>query len=214
MTPQLNSAYFKRGMNPLAGHPGKERTLKLVKPDFHWSHMTQFIKDYLSSCQKCSRNKNIHHKKFRFVKTLPLANGPWICLSTNFITKLLLSNLFYSILVILDRFSKKAVFIPTISSIKSLDLAHLFIKNIFSKNGLPKSILSDRGSLFVSSFWSNLCQLLKLSRDLSTSYHPEIDGQTERVNQMIERYLWIKYSKTLSPLLLSFPISILLYQLL
>ncbi|MBW0496187.1 hypothetical protein O181_035902 [Austropuccinia psidii MF-1] len=48
----------------LAGHSGQERTLKLVMQDFHWSSMTQFIKDYVSSCQQCSRNKNIHHKKF------------------------------------------------------------------------------------------------------------------------------------------------------
>ncbi|MBW0522913.1 hypothetical protein O181_062628 [Austropuccinia psidii MF-1] len=65
---------------PLAGHPGQEKTLKLVKWDFHWSGMTQFIKDYVSSCQQCSRNKNIHHKKFVFLKPLPIPNGPWICL--------------------------------------------------------------------------------------------------------------------------------------
>ncbi|MBW0479086.1 hypothetical protein O181_018801 [Austropuccinia psidii MF-1] len=75
------------------------------------------------------------------------------------------------------------------SSITSLDLAHLFIKNIFSKNGPPSRIVSDRGSLFVSSFSTNLCQL-KISRDLATAHHPETDGQTERVNQILEQYLW------------------------
>ncbi|MBW0539528.1 hypothetical protein O181_079243 [Austropuccinia psidii MF-1] len=105
------------------------------------------------------------------------------------ITQLPLSNSFDSILVIVDRLSKMAVFIPTISSIASVDLAHLFIKNIFSKHGLPSRIVSERGSLFVSSFWTNLCQQLKISRDLSADYHPETDGQTERVNQMLEQYL-------------------------
>ncbi|MBW0586590.1 hypothetical protein O181_126305 [Austropuccinia psidii MF-1] len=108
----------------------------------------------------------------------------------DFITQLPLSNSFDSILVIVDRFSKMAVFIPTMSSITSLDLAHLFIKNMFSKHGLPSSIVSDRGSLFVSSFWTNLFQQLKISRELSTTYHPETDGQTERVNQISEQYLW------------------------
>ncbi|MBW0588104.1 hypothetical protein O181_127819, partial [Austropuccinia psidii MF-1] len=168
--------------SPLAGHPGQEKTLKLVKRDFHWSGMTQFIKDYVSSCQQCSRNKNIHHKKFGFLKPLPIPNAPWICLSMEFITQLPLSNSFDSILVIVDRFSKMGVFIPTMSSITSLDLAHLFIKNISSKHGLPLSIASDRGPLFVSSFLINLCQQLKISRDLSIAYHPETDGQTERVN--------------------------------
>ncbi|MBW0586472.1 hypothetical protein O181_126187, partial [Austropuccinia psidii MF-1] len=156
--------------------------------------MTQYIEDYVSSCQQCSRNKNIHHKKCGLLKTLPVPNGRLICLSMDFITQLPLSNSFDSILVIVDRFSKIAVFIPTMSSITSLDLAHLFIKNIFSKHGLPSSIVSDRGSLFVSSFWANLCQQLKISRDLSTAYHPETDGQTERVNQILEQYLWMYVS--------------------
>ncbi|MBW0568043.1 hypothetical protein O181_107758 [Austropuccinia psidii MF-1] len=80
------------------------------------------------------------------------------------------------------------------SSITSLDLAHLFIKNIFSKNGLHSSILSDRDSLFVSYFWTNLCQKLRISRDLSTAYHPETDGQIERLNQILEQYLWMYVS--------------------
>ncbi|MBW0573645.1 hypothetical protein O181_113360, partial [Austropuccinia psidii MF-1] len=175
--------------SPLAGHPCQEKTIRLGKRDFHWSGMTQFIKDYVSCCKQCSRSKNIHHKKFGLLKPLPIPNGPWICLSMDFITQLPLSNSFDSILVIVDRFSKMAVFIPTMSSITSLDLAHLFIKNIFSKHGLPSSIVSDRGPLFVSSFWTNLCQQLKISRDLSTAYHPETDGQTERVNQILEQYL-------------------------
>ncbi|MBW0593275.1 hypothetical protein O181_132990 [Austropuccinia psidii MF-1] len=120
----------KRHNSPLAGHPGQEKTLKLVKWDFHWPGMTQFIKDYVSSCQQCSRNKNIHHKKFGILKPLPIPSGPWICLSMDFITQLPLSNSFDSILVIVDRFSKMAVFIPTMSSITSLDLAHLFIKKL------------------------------------------------------------------------------------
>ncbi|MBW0542615.1 hypothetical protein O181_082330 [Austropuccinia psidii MF-1] len=103
--------------SPLAGHPGQEKTLKLVKRAFYLSGMTQFIKDYASSCQQRSRNKNIHHKKVGLLKPLPIPNGPWICLSMDFITQLPLSNSFDSILVIVDRFSKIAVFIPTMSSI-------------------------------------------------------------------------------------------------
>ncbi|MBW0571283.1 hypothetical protein O181_110998 [Austropuccinia psidii MF-1] len=80
------------------------------------------------------------------------------------------------------------------SSLTTLDLAHLIIENIFSKYGLPSSIVSDGGPLFVSSFWSNLCQQLKISRDMSTAYHPETDGKTERVNQILEQYFWIYVS--------------------
>ncbi|MBW0549650.1 hypothetical protein O181_089365 [Austropuccinia psidii MF-1] len=91
------------------------------------------------------------------------------------------------------------------SSITSLYLAHLFSKNIFSKHGLPSSIVSDRGSS-----WTNLCQQLKISRDLSAAYPPETDGQTERVNQILEQYLcmYVSYSQiigTPGSLWLNFP---------
>ncbi|MBW0537448.1 hypothetical protein O181_077163 [Austropuccinia psidii MF-1] len=80
------------------------------------------------------------------------------------------------------------------SSITLLDLAHLFIKNIFLKHVLPSGNFSDRGSFFVSSFWTNCFQQLKSSRDLSTAYHLESDGKTERVNQILEQCLWIYVS--------------------
>ncbi|MBW0495300.1 hypothetical protein O181_035015 [Austropuccinia psidii MF-1] len=80
--------------SPLSGHPGQEKTLKRIKQDFHWSVMTQFIKDYASSCQQFSRNKDIHHKKFGLLKPLPIPDGPWICLSMDFITQLPLSSYF------------------------------------------------------------------------------------------------------------------------
>ncbi|MBW0512477.1 hypothetical protein O181_052192 [Austropuccinia psidii MF-1] len=148
--------------------------------------MNQFIKDYVSSCQKCSRNKKIHHKKFGLLKPLQISSGPWISLSIDFITQLPLSNSFETILVAVDRFSKKEIFITAYEAVTALELAQIFISLVFSKHGLPVSIVSDRGSLFVSSFWTNLCQQLKISRDLSTSFHHETDGQTERVNQILE----------------------------
>ncbi|MBW0584541.1 hypothetical protein O181_124256 [Austropuccinia psidii MF-1] len=107
----------------------------------------------------------------------------------DFITQLPLSNSFDSILVVVDRFPKMAIFILTYGTITALDLPPIFISHLFSKHGLPVGIVSDRGSLFVSSFWTQLCQQLKISRDLSTAFHPETDGQTERVNQILETYL-------------------------
>ncbi|MBW0564861.1 hypothetical protein O181_104576 [Austropuccinia psidii MF-1] len=76
----------KHHKSPLAGHPGQEKTLKLIKRDFHWAGMNQFIKDYVSSCQQCSRNKNINQKKFGLLKPLSIPSGPWNSLSMHFIT--------------------------------------------------------------------------------------------------------------------------------
>ncbi|MBW0542635.1 hypothetical protein O181_082350 [Austropuccinia psidii MF-1] len=134
--------------------------------------MNQFIKEYVSSCQKCSRNKNIHHKKFGLLKPLQIPSGPWNSSSMNFITQLPLSNNFDSILVVVDRFSKMAIFIPAYGGITALDLAQIFISHVFSKHGLP----------------------LRISRDLSTAFHPETDEQKERLKQILEQYLWMYVS--------------------
>ncbi|MBW0483914.1 hypothetical protein O181_023629 [Austropuccinia psidii MF-1] len=112
----------------------------------------------------------------------------------DFITPLPLSNNFASILVVVDRFSKMAIFIPTYGTITALELAKIFIRHVFSKHGLPISIVSKKGSLFVSSWWTNLCQQLKISRYISTSFHYETDGKKERVNQTLEQYLWLYVS--------------------
>ncbi|MBW0496243.1 hypothetical protein O181_035958 [Austropuccinia psidii MF-1] len=112
----------------------------------------------------------------------------------DFTTQLPLSSNFDSILVVVDRFSKREIFIPAYSTITSLSLAQVFISHVLSKHVLLISIFSDRGSLFVSSFWTQLCQQFKISRDFSTSFHPETDGQTRRVNQILEQYLWVYFS--------------------
>ncbi|MBW0472364.1 hypothetical protein O181_012079 [Austropuccinia psidii MF-1] len=112
----------------------------------------------------------------------------------DFITQFPLSKTFDSILVVMERFSKIAIFIPTYGKITALSLAQIFTNPVFSKHGPPSSIVSDTESLFFESFWTQLCQQLKISRDLSTSFHPEIDGQTERVNQILEQYLWMYVS--------------------
>ncbi|MBW0551394.1 hypothetical protein O181_091109 [Austropuccinia psidii MF-1] len=180
--------------SPLDGHLGQGNTLKLIKRDFYWDGMNQLIKEYVSSCQQCSGNKNIHNKKFGLLKPLQIPAGPWNSLSMDFITQLPLSNNFDSILVVVDRFSKMAIFILNYVRITALELAQIFIRHVFSKHGLSVSIVSDRGSLFVSSFWTNSCHKLKISRDLSTSFHPETNGQTERVNKILEQYLWMYVS--------------------
>ncbi|MBW0481787.1 hypothetical protein O181_021502 [Austropuccinia psidii MF-1] len=156
--------------------------------------MNQFIKDYVSSFQQCSTNKKIHHKKFGLLLPLQIPAGPWNSLSMDFITQLPLSNNFDSILVVVDRISKMVIFIPTYGTITALESAQIFISHVLSKHGLPVSIVTDRRSLFVSSLWTNLCQQLKISSDLSTAFHPETDGQTERVYQILEQYLWLYVS--------------------
>ena len=107
----------------------------------------------------------------------------------DFIEALPLLDEFDSILVVVDRLTKYAVFIKCRTTDSALQLAALFLKHVFAKHGALTDIVSDRGKLFVSEFWSSLCKLLDIKANLSTAYHPETDGQTERINQILEQYL-------------------------
>ena len=96
-----------------------------------------------------------------------------------------------AIFVIIDRFSKMALYIPAEKSWKAEDLADAFIERVLSRFGTPKGIVSDRGSLFVSRMWGEICAAIKTRRLLSTAFHPQTDRQTERQNQTLETYLRI-----------------------
>ena len=109
----------------------------------------------------------------------------------DFIEGLPLSDGFDTILVIVCRLTKMGLFIPTHREIDAEDLAMLFLQHVFSKHGTPSDIVSDRGKHFISHFWRSLCTLLDVKANLSTAYHPETDGQTERLNQILEQYLRI-----------------------
>lgn len=96
-----------------------------------------------------------------------------------------------AILVIVDRYSKMALYIAAEKTWKAEDLADAFIERVLSRFGTPKGIVSDRGSLFISRMWGEICAVVKLKRRLSTAFHPQSDGQTERQNQTLETYLRI-----------------------
>jgi len=109
----------------------------------------------------------------------------------DFIEGLPLSDGYDCILVVVDRLTKMSRFIPTLKTDDAPELAYVFLREIFAQHGLPADIVSDRGKLFTSEFWASLCDLLRIKSNLSTAYHPETDGQTERVNQILEQYLRI-----------------------
>jgi hypothetical protein len=109
----------------------------------------------------------------------------------DFIEQLPDSEGFTAILVVVDRFTKQALFIPTHDTITSAQLAELFIIHVFSKHGVPSHVTSDQGSEFVSRFFRSLRKALNMKLHFTSGYHPEGDGQTERVNQTLEQYLQI-----------------------
>jgi hypothetical protein len=116
----------------------------------------------------------------------------------DFIVGLPTSRAFDSILVVVDRLSKLAHFIPTVATVNASALVDVFLDRIWKLHGLPADIVSDRGSVFVSSFWNSFVSILGVRLNTSTAYHPESDGQTERVNQVLEQYLrcYLDYHQT------------------
>ncbi|SPC62606.1 uncharacterized protein UHOD_11557 [Ustilago sp. UG-2017b] len=115
---------------------------------------------------------------------------PWSTISMDLIEQLPASPGFTTILVVVDCLTKMATFIPTTNKLDAPGLANLFLCHVYSKHGLPTSIISDHGSEFTSHFWCSLSSLLGIENHFSSMYHPQSDGQTECVNQVLEQYLW------------------------
>ena len=91
----------------------------------------------------------------------------------------------------MDCLLKQAIFIPTHDTITSVELTHLFIVYVFSKHGVPSHVMSDHSSKFVSHFFCSLGTALDMRLHFTSSYHPEVNGQAEQTNQMLEQYLCV-----------------------
>jgi hypothetical protein len=120
---------------------------------------------------------------------LELPDIPWAEVTADFTTDLPLSKGFDSILVVVDQFSKEVEFIPCNKTTTALDTARLYLHNVWKNHGLPSSIVSDRGPQFASQVMRDLCKRLGIQPKLSTAFHPQTDGQTERMNRDLQQYL-------------------------
>jgi hypothetical protein len=175
----------------LSGHFGQNKTLQVIRQKYFWPNLQTFVQDYCKSCTTCMCSKAQRHKPYGTLQQLPVPEKPWSSISMDFIEQLLASSGFTSILVVVDRFSKQSIFILTMDTITSAELAHLFVIHVFSKHGVPEHVTSDRGSKFVSRFFRSLGTALDMRLHFTSGYHPEGDGQTERVHQTLEQYLHI-----------------------
>jgi len=142
---------------------------------------------YCRSCTTCSRSKSKHHKPYGLLRQLPVPVHPWDSISMDFIKQLpTSSDGFTAILVVVDRFTKQSIFILTHDTITSAQLAELFIIHVFSKHGVPCHVTSNWGSEFVSHFFRSLGKALDMKLHFTSGYHPEGDGETERVKTFEE----------------------------
>jgi hypothetical protein len=123
------------------------------------------------------------------LQPLPIPENPFEVVSMDFITELPTSLGFDSILVIVNKLTKYAIFIPTNSTVNEEGTAKLFVEHIISKFGVPRQIISDRDSRWNSTFWKEICKQMEMKRALTTAYHPQADRQTEIMNQILEMAL-------------------------
>ena len=173
------------------GHPGQAKTLELLSRNWYWPSMKKYVNRYVSNCQICARAKPRHNAPFGELRSLEIPKRPWSSISMDFIVGLPECLNYNSIWVIVDRFTKQAHFVPTVDTMTAKELADLFLREVFRLHGMPDDIVSDRDSLFTSKYWKKVTELLGIKRNLSTAFHPQTDGQTERVNQQLEQYLRI-----------------------
>ncbi|KAJ9552657.1 hypothetical protein OSB04_016702 [Centaurea solstitialis] len=171
-------------------HPGSDKMYKGLKEHYWWPGMKRDIAIYVSKCLTCAKVKAEHQKPSGLLQQPEIPEWKWEQISMDFVTKLPKTKKGHdTIWVIVDRLTKSAHFLP-IKETYSIDkLAQLYVGEIVMRHGVPISIISDRDSRFTSRFWQSLQATLGTRVDLSTAYHPQTDGQTERTIQTLEDML-------------------------
>jgi hypothetical protein len=173
----------------IAGHPGRWRTLELVSRNYWWPGITRYVADYVSGCDACNRTKPFPAAPSGNLMPNTIPTRRWQYATCDLIVGLPQSNGFNAILVAVDRLGKLCHMAPTTSQVNSEGIADLWLNHVWKHHGLSDGIISDRGPQFVSSFAKALHQRLGIQTLASTAFHPQTDGQTERMNQEIELYL-------------------------
>jgi hypothetical protein len=171
----------------VAGHMGHAKTLELTKRHYWWPSMKAYVGQYIDGCDTSQRSKPINQKLLGTSQPLELPKGPQQHISVDMIVKLPQGH--NSILVVVNTLTMQAHFIPTTEKITSPKLAELFLAHVWELYGTPEMVISDRGAVFASKFMKGVYDVLGIRMWLSTAYHPQMDGQTERVNQTVEGYL-------------------------
>jgi hypothetical protein len=173
----------------IGGHSGIATTYYKLKKHFSWKGMRQEVENYIKQCSICQHSKHSHNHPLGLLQPIPIPESVRRDLSMYFIEGLPKSQGYSVILVVVDKLTKFAHFLPVKHPYTTTSIAQIFMDNIVKLHGLPSLIVTNRDTIFLSHFWKELFKLYRVNLQLSTSYHPQSDGQTERVNQCLEMYL-------------------------
>jgi hypothetical protein len=173
----------------VGGHSGMPVTYARLKQLFAWKGMKRAVQQFVSLCTVCQQAKADRAKLPRLLQPLPVPTALWQIISMDFIEALPRSQNYTCILVVVDTFTKYANFLPLRHPFTALSVAKVFHDHIYKHHGLPQSIVSDRDKIFLSHLWQELFRLADVRLRMSSAYHPQSDGQTERVNQCLETFL-------------------------
>ncbi len=178
---------------PSINHSEILRTVKIMKRNYYWSSMRKTIDRYIQNCYVCQRSKTSRNKSNDLLQPLSISEQRWQDIAMNFIIDLSDSYDYNAILTVICRLSKERHYISCIiddEDITAEKTAEMLIQWVYQTHDLSSFIVSDRGSQFTSILWKFLCKRLSIFLRLFIVYHSQIDDQSERVNQNVERYLW------------------------
>lgn len=175
---------------PWSGHVGLHKTLKLAERTFWWPNMRADIEKHVLTCESCQRNKSSSQKPAGLLKPMPIPGRRWETVTMDLITGLPVTESGRdAVTVFVDKLSKMVRLVPCNTTDGALEVAQYFVEHIFRSHGLPKVLVSDRDPRFTSNLFSEIAKMLKCKQALSSAFHPETDGQTERINRVVEEML-------------------------
>jgi hypothetical protein len=178
-----------------AGHFGIARTMERVSRNYYFPGMRREIEQYVRNCDICRRAKHKTRKEHGKLQPLQVPTRPWESVTMDFIVKLPKSREpvtgveYDSIMTVVDRFTKRAYFIPYLEATGAEETAYVFDRHIGANHGVPAETITDRDTRFKSRFWQGLMAARGIKHKMATTGHAQTDGQTERMNQVIEQYL-------------------------
>ena len=184
---------------PVSGHVGVAKTVDLLTRSYYWPGMHGEVKEYVTSCLPCQSNKSSSQHPSGLLQPLPIPVRRWEQVSMDLITQLPRTRTGHdAIVVFVDKLSKMVHYAPTTSNVTAPQLASIMFETVVRHHGVPASIVSDRDTRFTSVFWRALWQQLGTRLAMSTAYHPQTDGQTERANRTLEDMLraYVSYRQT------------------